>query len=1234
MAVAPPAEQQKKRSPGGDKKKVDARVRALVEHTCANFQRSFFVIVGDRGRDQIVNLHFLAKKVNMDKKLNTDSNSMNALDNSGSKSNKNAMSNKILWCYKKELGFSSNRKVRSKELKKQMAKGEFDANLEDPFELFVASNDIRYCYYKDTEEVLGKTYSMVVLQDFEALTPNLLCRTIETVSGGGLVVLLLKNMASLEQLYRVSMDSHSKFNKNKENLDYEKYALKDREFEPRFNERFLLSLTQCDNCLVVDDELNILPVANNRAIKQTLGEANVEILARKEKADEELVALQKDLKEHGMVGALINQCRTLDQAKAILQFTDIVSDKNLSHTISLTASRGRGKSAALGLSLASAIACGYANIFVTAPSPENLTTVFEFLLKGFDALKYTEHQEYELIQSNLQGSGSIAPGAQGSSSSSSNSNYTYGHGGSKNTGNGNIVRVNVFRRDYRQTIQYIAPEDYQYLSQAELLVIDEAAAIPLPVVKKLLGPYMVIMSSTIHGYEGTGRSLSLKLLADLKKNSVNAGTTKMQTGIPNSLPGQKSSAEQLKLKADMALDPKNLGPEEDGGAEKAPDGTETRKSKKERRKVDIRANSNTSGGGGKSASSSTRMLTTIGLDEPIRYGAGDSIEKWLNDLCCLDASEHVESTDCGFPMPNKCKLHMVNRDALFSYHKATEVFLKKVVGLFVTSHYKNTPDDLLLLADAPAHFIFVLLAPDADESDNESDNGKSVGVPDVLVAIHIAIEGCLVKSAVQSAMRRGLKPQGDLIPWQLAQHYCDSDFANLAGARIVRIATHPTLMRKGYASEAVSQLCRWFDGKLTDFTAIENAGAGASSSSSSSADAGGKKKKDKKDKKLDQTLRARDDLPALLEPVCEMAPPFHLDYIGTCFGLTQTLYDFWNKGGFNSVYLAQRRNLTTGEHSIIMVRPTDDEQARSAQAQAATRIMYSNTWLKAYKKDFKSRFLRLIQNCFRELPSALALSVLDLDFNVDAQKAIADGGDGASANKTDISLGALLEFVTRHDIDRLKRYTQNTSEFGLVLDLIPTLAFLYFSNRLGTVHLSAVQSSILIAVGMQNRTLQDVSNELGVPVTQTMALFNKAMSKIYNGYIQALLQKDVEMGGSSGTSQTGSIAAQVANSAFTAKAVESDANLGGAENTSTKHLESERIAAGRAAVRDLEKFSIPDVSKIVGNSMAGADAEKLVAAGAGTGIVTVKRQREEGEKVDERFDKRTAEKIKKAKKSK
>ncbi len=67
--------------------------------------------------------------------------------------------------------------------------------------------------------------------------------------------------------------------------------------------------------------------------------------------------------------------------------------------------------------------------------------------------------------------------------------------------------------------------DAEKLSQAELVIIDEAAAIPLPLVKKLLGPYLVFMASTINGYEGTGRSLSLKLLEQLRQQSTRLAVT-------------------------------------------------------------------------------------------------------------------------------------------------------------------------------------------------------------------------------------------------------------------------------------------------------------------------------------------------------------------------------------------------------------------------------------------------------------------------------------------------------------------------------------------------------------------------------------------------------------------------------------------------------------------------------------------------------------------------------------
>lgn len=88
-----------------------------------------------------------------------------------------------LFCVRLSLGFSSNRKKRMKQLKKKVQRGLWDPNVDDPFELFVTSTKIRYCYYKETDLILGQTFGMCILQDFEAITPNILCRTVETVEG-------------------------------------------------------------------------------------------------------------------------------------------------------------------------------------------------------------------------------------------------------------------------------------------------------------------------------------------------------------------------------------------------------------------------------------------------------------------------------------------------------------------------------------------------------------------------------------------------------------------------------------------------------------------------------------------------------------------------------------------------------------------------------------------------------------------------------------------------------------------------------------------------------------------------------------------------------------------------------------------------------------------------------------------------------------------------------------------
>ena len=168
------------------KKRLDDRIRTLLERSVVTGQRSILILVGDHGRDQVPNLHQIMTKCSVQSRPN------------------------VLWCYKKELGFSTHRQKRMKKLKRQKQRGlEKDVDQADNFELFISQTNINWCYYRDSHRVLGTTVGMLVLQDFEALTPNLMARTIETVSGGGLIIFLMRTVKSLKQLYAMSMDVQS-----------------------------------------------------------------------------------------------------------------------------------------------------------------------------------------------------------------------------------------------------------------------------------------------------------------------------------------------------------------------------------------------------------------------------------------------------------------------------------------------------------------------------------------------------------------------------------------------------------------------------------------------------------------------------------------------------------------------------------------------------------------------------------------------------------------------------------------------------------------------------------------------------------------------------------------------------------------------------------------------------------------------------------------------------------------
>ncbi|GBO29069.1 RNA cytidine acetyltransferase, partial [Araneus ventricosus] len=233
----------------------------------------------------------------------------------------------------------------------------------------------------------------------------------------------------------------------------------------RFNERFILSLTKCSNCLFLDDQLNILPIQSNALSIKPVPAKSWD--AQKTPEEQKLLDLKASLDGSQPMHVLVKKCRTLNQAEAVMKFIDSLSEKNLRSTVTLTSGRGRGKSAALGLAVAAAIAFKYPNIAVTSPHPENLKTFFQFLLEGLDALGYEKATDYEEVRS-------------------TNPEF-----------NKAIIQVNVMRK-IRQRVRYIQPSSTK-LDNVELLVIDEAAAIPLPFVKDLMGPYLIFLASTING---------------------------------------------------------------------------------------------------------------------------------------------------------------------------------------------------------------------------------------------------------------------------------------------------------------------------------------------------------------------------------------------------------------------------------------------------------------------------------------------------------------------------------------------------------------------------------------------------------------------------------------------------------------------------------------------------------------------------------------------------------------
>ncbi|WP_019277405.1 tRNA(Met) cytidine acetyltransferase TmcA [Vibrio coralliilyticus] len=162
----------------------------------------------------------------------------------------------------------------------------------------------------------------------------------------------------------------------------------------------------------------------------------------------------------------------LAQQKIAVEKIRKVVEGHRKRPLVMTADRGRGKSSALGIAAAELMEARNLHIVVTAPSLATVAPVFE--------------HAHRLLPEAIIKKGSIQLG--------------------------------------QSTLTFIAPDALLRMPpECDLLLVDEASAIPIPMLQKMVERHhRCVFSTTIHGYEGCGRGFTLKFQAWLRQQRPGA----------------------------------------------------------------------------------------------------------------------------------------------------------------------------------------------------------------------------------------------------------------------------------------------------------------------------------------------------------------------------------------------------------------------------------------------------------------------------------------------------------------------------------------------------------------------------------------------------------------------------------------------------------------------------------------------------------------------------------------
>lgn len=170
------------------------------------------------------------------------------------------------------------------------------------------------------------------------------------------------------------------------------------------------------------------------------------------------------------------------------------------------------------------------------------------------------------------------------------------------------------------------------------------------------------------------------------------------------------------------------------------------------------------------------------LRAPVRWSAGDPLERFVFDLLALDA-QPAEGVGAALPAGRLHARHeVVDRDRLV----ADPELLRSVFGLLVAAHYRTTPSDLLRLLDLPEVALHV------------------AWLRGLVVAVGwLQAEGRLTPAAVAAA-QRGVRPMGHALAETLICHGGRPEAGALRMWRSVRTAVHPRVRRRGLARDLIA----------------------------------------------------------------------------------------------------------------------------------------------------------------------------------------------------------------------------------------------------------------------------------------------------------------------------------------------------------------------------------------------------------------------------------------------